>query len=235
MGRHKEIACPQCGFVYAVNASEEVERRSYAPPSVYSGHLRQLPVPGARLDEAAELQGRPHPGDDVPLRPAVPAGQPSPPGALGRGRLPLSRGARGQLHQAAGRPARRDDPDPPRRHLHQAARRATRSGWRGSRSSTSRPCRSTSTTTDTGRRRLAGPAGVAALAARDAGGWQAVGPGAEPLPAEATPSDEWAELRYRHLVPDPEQWDADRSTTAPLPREPRVDARSPTSTRTTPT
>src|SRR3954466_6456804 len=28
MGRHKEIACPQCGFVYAVNASEEVELRS---------------------------------------------------------------------------------------------------------------------------------------------------------------------------------------------------------------
>src|SRR5262249_21564096 len=25
MGRHKEVACPQCGFVYAVNASEEVE------------------------------------------------------------------------------------------------------------------------------------------------------------------------------------------------------------------
>src|SRR6187431_1449426 len=25
MGRHKEIACPQCGYVYKVNASEEVE------------------------------------------------------------------------------------------------------------------------------------------------------------------------------------------------------------------
>ncbi len=25
MGRHKEIACPQCGYVYAVNAAEEVE------------------------------------------------------------------------------------------------------------------------------------------------------------------------------------------------------------------
>ena len=25
MGRHKEVTCPQCGFVYAVNASEEVE------------------------------------------------------------------------------------------------------------------------------------------------------------------------------------------------------------------
>ena len=29
MGRHKEITCPQCGFVYAVNASEEVEPRAY--------------------------------------------------------------------------------------------------------------------------------------------------------------------------------------------------------------
>src|SRR5258708_8531481 len=25
MGRHKEITCPQCGYVYTVNASEEVE------------------------------------------------------------------------------------------------------------------------------------------------------------------------------------------------------------------
>ncbi len=30
MGRHKEVACPQCGFIYAVNASEEVEPRSVA-------------------------------------------------------------------------------------------------------------------------------------------------------------------------------------------------------------
>src|SRR6476469_3272033 len=36
MGRHKEIACPQCGYLYAVNASEEVEFRSY-PRTVYSG------------------------------------------------------------------------------------------------------------------------------------------------------------------------------------------------------
>src|SRR5437762_3013669 len=25
MGRHKEIACPQCGYVYTVNADREVE------------------------------------------------------------------------------------------------------------------------------------------------------------------------------------------------------------------
>src|SRR3954469_13081734 len=30
MGRHKEITCPQCGYLYAVNASEEVEG---LPPS----------------------------------------------------------------------------------------------------------------------------------------------------------------------------------------------------------
>src|SRR6202453_3766952 len=28
MGRHKEVACPQCGFVFAVNASQEVESQS---------------------------------------------------------------------------------------------------------------------------------------------------------------------------------------------------------------
>jgi signal peptidase I len=33
MGRHKQIVCPQCGFEYAVNASEEDEGRG--------GHLRR--------------------------------------------------------------------------------------------------------------------------------------------------------------------------------------------------
>src|SRR5271168_1584036 len=36
MGRHKDVSCPQCGFVYAVNASEEVELRS-ATRNVHSG------------------------------------------------------------------------------------------------------------------------------------------------------------------------------------------------------
>src|SRR5580692_4999175 len=40
MGRHKEITCAQCGFVYAVNASEEVEGFVGGNPHnrrVYSG------------------------------------------------------------------------------------------------------------------------------------------------------------------------------------------------------
>ena len=36
MGRHKEVACPQCGFTYTVNASDEVNTRSFAG-EVYSG------------------------------------------------------------------------------------------------------------------------------------------------------------------------------------------------------
>ena len=58
MGRHKEITCPQCGFVYAVNASEEVEPPGVCPrASGLVRHLRQLPVPGRRLDEAPSFKG----------------------------------------------------------------------------------------------------------------------------------------------------------------------------------
>ena len=60
-----------------------------------------------RPRRGTELQGGPHPGHDVPLRPALPARQ-RPARAVGRRRLPLPRGAGGQLHQAPGRacPAR---------------------------------------------------------------------------------------------------------------------------------
>ena len=48
MGRHKELACPQCGFVFAVNASEEVEPRSANRDVPFAFRpLRQLPVSGA--------------------------------------------------------------------------------------------------------------------------------------------------------------------------------------------
>ena len=109
MGRHKEVTCPQCGHVYAVNASEEVEGVAGDRLADSAGSTSGICVNcrfQARLDRRAELQGGPHPGDEVPLRPALPPRRVGP-RALGRGRLPLSRGARDQLHQAAGRPARR--------------------------------------------------------------------------------------------------------------------------------
>src|SRR5580704_16259960 len=36
MGRHKELQCPQCHFLFAVNASDEVEPRS-SSRAVHSG------------------------------------------------------------------------------------------------------------------------------------------------------------------------------------------------------
>src|SRR5207237_9445167 len=55
MGRHKELACPQCGFVYAVNASEEVELKS-DPQSVHWGVCANCRYQ-ARLDEPPSFQG----------------------------------------------------------------------------------------------------------------------------------------------------------------------------------
>ena len=115
--------------------------------------LRQLPGAGGRR-RGAQLQGRPHPGDEVPLRAAVPA-RLERPRSVGRRRLPLPREARDQLHQAAGRPARRGTPDrsrrpprPPRARFHRLRSRSS-----ASRSSTSGRCRCSSTTTPTAPRR----------------------------------------------------------------------------------
>jgi signal peptidase I len=55
MGRHKEIACPQCGYVYAVNASEEVELRSLSR-NVYSGICVNCRYQ-ARLDDTPSFKG----------------------------------------------------------------------------------------------------------------------------------------------------------------------------------
>ena len=56
MGRHKEIACPQCGFVYAVNASEEVELRSVARTSSIPASACNCRFQ-ARLDETPSFKG----------------------------------------------------------------------------------------------------------------------------------------------------------------------------------
>ena len=65
MGRHKELTCSQCGFVYTVNASHEVEG---ATPFPFTQELSQLPVSVHQADRVAQLQGRSDPGDDVPVR-----------------------------------------------------------------------------------------------------------------------------------------------------------------------
>ena len=134
MGRHKEVTCPECGHVYAVNASEEVEGVAadrLADRRVHTGICVNCRFQ-TRLDREPSFKGDrilvmkfPY---DLPFLPGA-----SPPRALGRGRLPLPRGARDQLHQAAGRPPRRGAAGLVRRPPHQAARGATRSASSGSR------------------------------------------------------------------------------------------------------
>jgi signal peptidase I len=59
MGRHKEITCPQCGHVYSVNASEEVEGFAAANPRigrVYTGICVNCRYQ-ARVDETPSFKG----------------------------------------------------------------------------------------------------------------------------------------------------------------------------------
>ena len=185
MGRHKEIACPQCGFVYAVNASEEVEAAIAGSRTCHSGLCVNCRYQALRLDDDAELQGRPNPGDDVSLRPAVPAGE-RPSRALGCRGLPLSRRAGSQLHQAPGRacPARPSGSTTAMSIVKSAGERQVHPGPKAVATS-DRRCRSTSTTI------AIGPVPwrkgrVAALAER-ATGWKVVDPAEQSLQVEGRP------------------------------------------------
>ncbi len=239
MGRHKEIACPQCGFVFAVNASEEVESRT--PRNVYSGlcgNCRNL----ARLDESPSFKGDrilvmmfPYdlpflPGSGPPERwdvvvfryPEEPevsyikrlVGLPEETIRISHGDVYVKKKgsqsfvlARKPLrHQTATQINVYDD-------RHQPRAFAERSEWRRWQP--------------------------------DGAGWKLVDPGksryqvdlagAISEPGRGRPGDdgksryqvdlaagppEWAELRYRNLVPDPEQWQAVLAD-EPLPRGPR--------------
>ncbi|MGO9466929.1 MAG: S26 family signal peptidase [Isosphaeraceae bacterium] len=215
MGRHKEIACPECGFVFGVNASEEVESR--IPRDVYSGlcgNCRNL----ARLDKSPSFKGDrilvmmfPYdlpflPGSATPERwDVVVFRYPEEPEVSYIKRLvglpdETIRIAHGDVYvKKKGSPsfvlARR-----PMRHQaamqinvyddrHQPQALVKSPEWR----------------------RWQG----------NGSGWKLIDPGKSSYQADlAAGPPEWAELRYRNLVPDPEQWQAVKAE-QPLPREPR--------------
>ena len=153
--------------------------------------------------------------------------------ALGRRRVSVSRRAGSQLHQAAGRAARRDDPDLSRRRLREECRAATVSASPQAVAASSRRCRSLFTTTAISRRRSAArPNGSGGEASRRLEG--SYDPATSRYRVRWEPArTNGSSLRYRHLVPDPEQWEAIHDDRRCRGRRGRRS--SPTSTRTTPT
>ena len=120
MGRHKEIICPQCGYVYTVNADCEVDSNGSGAATgirVTWGTCENCRYE-TRVDDAPSASGdriyTMKKGLELPFLPA--AGRVGPE-ALGGRRLQVARGARGPLHQAPGRHAERDPADSPGRPL----------------------------------------------------------------------------------------------------------------------
>ncbi len=216
MGRHKEIACPQCGFIYAVNASQEAEARS-ASQFVYSGLCVNCRYQAVHLDSVPSFKGDrilvmmfPYdlpflPGSGPPERwdvvvfryPEEPevsyikrlVGLPGETIRIYHGDVFVKRAGSETFAQAR-KPMR-----------HQVATQLTVYDDRH------RP-RSLNGKADWQRWRS------------DAIGWKLVDPTGSRYQSEGGPKDEWVELRYRHLVPDPEQWEAIEADRTP-PREPR--------------
>jgi signal peptidase I len=218
MGRHKELHCPQCGFLYSVNASEEVEGHSFARKVVYSGICVNCRFQARHLDEAPSFKGDrilvmmfPYdlpflPGASPPQRwdvvvfryPEEPevsyikrlVGLPGETIRIKHGDLFIKQPG-SDIFRLARKPL-----------AHQSAMQmmvyddrfrpralSDRDEWRRWQSETP-------------------------------GGWRVDNPKAGQYRAEETSKDQWVELRYHHLVPDPEQWDA-ITNDRPLPRAPR--------------
>jgi signal peptidase I len=218
MGRHKEVLCPQCGFVYAVNASDEVEPRA-GTHDVFSGicvNCRHQ----ARLKDSPSFKGDrilvmmfPYdltslPGAKPPERwDVVVFRYPEEPEVSYIKRLVGLPGETLRIHHGDVfiRPPGQEDfaiARKPYKHL--------RSMEIAVYDDRNRP------TSLAGRpewRRWAPTTGTAWKLDEDR-------PGQYRMDSSGSPGESWAELRYRHLVPDPEQWDAVLNE-RPLPRLPR--------------
>lgn len=219
MGRHKEVTCPQCGFVYAVNASEEEEFALGAgtPRRVDSGVCVNCRFQARRLATTPSFKGDrilvmkfPYelpwlPGASEPTRwDVVVFRYPENPETNYIKRLIGLPGEeiriqRGDILVRTNAASPFERPDRPLRH--QDAMQVT-------------------VYDDNHRPTL--------LA--DAPEWRRWVPRPEASWKEETPGSfqvagsdpaAWSELRYRHLVPDPQQWEAIRERSV-LPRPPRA-------------
>ena len=217
MGRHKELACPQCGFVYAVNASEEVEPRTCESRAC-------IPACAATAGFRHELASSPSFKGDRILVMMFPYDLPFLPGSRPPERWDVvvfrypEEPEVSYIKRLVGLPGetiRIFHGDiyikPPGGDTFALARKPC---------GTKPRCRSSFTTIDTSRVALRINRNGSAGQPRT-GDWEPIERGVSRYQTEANDKNEWSELRYRHLVPEPDQWDAvlnDRT----LPREPRA-------------
>jgi signal peptidase I len=216
MGRHKELACPQCGFTYSVNASQEAEPRS-APQTVYSGLCVNCRYHAMQLNELPSYKGDrilvmmlPYdlpflPGSGPPERwDVVVFRYPEEPEVSYIKRLVGLPGETIRIHhgdvfvKTAGSEKFTQARKPMR---HQAATQITAYDDRH------RP-----------RALLDKPEWLRWQS--ESTGWKLADPAQSRYELEGGASDEWVALRYQNLVPDPEQWEAIQDNHTP-PRPPR--------------
>ncbi|HMB03785.1 MAG TPA: S26 family signal peptidase [Isosphaeraceae bacterium] len=216
MGRHKEITCPQCGYVYAVNASDEVESSSVGDSNgskVLAGTCVNCRFQ-ARLDKAPSFKGdrilvmkfpydMPHlPGSSNPERwDVVVFRYPEKPEVSYIKRLV---GLPGEVLKIYFGDIYSKPPGAKDFHLERKPLRHQRAMQMMVYDDTHRPVA------------LRGRPEWRRWTSR--GDWNEATPGRFSGAGETAP--DWAELRYRHLVPDPEQWRAIVDG-LPLPYPPR--------------
>ncbi len=215
MGRHKDLACTQCGFQYAVNASDEVESRT-SSRAVHSGICVNcrfqeplLDLPNFKGDRILVMMfpydlpflpgsGPPERWDVVVFRyPEEPevsyikrlVGLPGETVRIFHGDIYIK--SPGEVaYNRARKPLRHQSSMQIVVHddRHQPLLLSGKPEWQ--------------------------------RWAAQTGEWGPIERGVSRYQT-AAPSDGWSELRYRHLVPEPDQWDAVLHN-RPLPREPRA-------------
>lgn len=216
MGWHKEITCPQCGYVYTVNASDEGERRPYAR-QVFSGICVNCRYQARHLDEQPSFKG------DRILVMMFPYDLPFLPGAKTPERWDVvvfrypEEPETSYIKRLVGLPGETIRIE----HGDLYIKAPGESAFRLARKPLHHQSAMQMTVHDDRHRAraLADRPEWARWRSASSGGW-AEGSSPGLYRADASSSSDWVEMRYRHLVPDPEQWEA-LIADHPLPRAPR--------------
>ena len=215
MGRHKEIDCPQCGFQYAINASEETEEY------ITSRGMRQVGICG-NCRYRTEVHDAPSFKGDRILVSKFPYELPNLPGSAGPRRWDVvvfhfpEKPETNYIKRLVGLPG--DE----LRIVHgdiQTRPSGTTAGFAIERKPLMHQDAMQMMVYDDAYRPKAFDGKAEWLRWSKGEGWSEESPGT--YVAKPPSPGEWADLRYRHLVPDPEQWAA-VAAKEPLPRGPRA-------------